>query len=62
VTLVYRIKVSVLVERALGWAKSADQIKLARAEEREQKQKEMKKGNLKDPFVPFSLCLQQGCD
>ena len=47
-----RIGLSVLVE-CLGQAIFADWIRVAKGEGYGQKQKEMKKVNLKDPFAPF---------
>ena len=48
-----RIGVFVLVEGALGWEMFVDWIKVAKSGEHMQKPKEMKKVNLKYPFVPF---------
>jgi hypothetical protein len=48
-----RIGVSVLVDRALGWAMFAGLVKVAKGGECRLKPKEMKKVILKGPFVPF---------
>lgn len=48
-----RIGVSVLGEGGLLWAMFADWIKVAKGKECRQKQKEVRKVNLKDLFVPF---------
>ena len=48
-----RIGVSVLAERALGWAMFAGLVKVAKGVECRLKPKEMKKVILKGPFVPF---------
>jgi hypothetical protein len=53
VVLGNRIGVSVLVEGALRWAIFADWVKVAKDGKQGQKPKEMKKVNLKGPFVPF---------
>ena len=48
-----RIGVSDLVEGTLSWAMFADCVKVAKGGESRLKPKEMKKVNLKGPFIPF---------
>ena len=57
-----KIRVSVLVAGALGWAMFAGLVKVAKGGESRLKPKEMKKVILKGPIVPLSLILPQECD